>query len=120
MLAQTVTPRFKATIIKQQTIGGTSAQLTLFTLADVLANTAMAPVNGVIPNPDNIVVKAAPGNSGTVTIMPVNPAVSLGAGDILSAGGSVTLPVNQLGLYYIIGSAASQVVNIHYQFGQIV
>jgi len=114
-----VGPHYKKEIIKQQTIGGSSAQITQLAVADFIgANAGPAQLtNGVVPTPDNILIRALPGNSGTITLMPVNPAVSLGAGYVLAAGQSVSLPTKNMAEWYVIGSAASQVLNIHYQYG---
>ena len=118
ILTLAAVPHSRAIIIKQQTIGTSSAALTAPSAADVLANTDIkgyAP--NTVPRPENIFVQAAPGNSGTITLMPVNPAVSLGAGIILSAGMNTNLPLKDASKWYIIGSAASQVLNISYQYG---
>lgn len=121
MGAQTLSliPHFKSTVIKQQTISGTSAAFTALTIADITA--ASPPINannGIIPRPDNIYVYALPGNSGTITIMQAATATSLGAGFILSAGQGVSLPLQDISKYSVIASAASQIFNTHYQYGE--
>jgi hypothetical protein len=115
-ISSTLTQHFKKVIIKQQTVGAASAQVTQLAQADI-SGTIVNAVNAVVPTPDNIFIQASTGNSGTITLMPVNPAVSLGAGYILSAGQSVSLPTKNPAEWFVIGSAASQVLNIHYQFG---
>jgi hypothetical protein len=114
-LVMAVGPHFKKVVIKQQTAGVASAQLTQLAVSDITSAFGATP--NTVPRPDNILIQALPANTGTITIMPVNPATSLGAGYILSAGQSISLPTQLASEWYVIGSAASQLMNIHYQFG---
>lgn len=114
-LSMTVSPHYKKVIIKQQAVTTSSVIMTQLAVSDIITAGLNSQANSV-PMPDNIYIQAAPGNSGTVTVMPVNPAVSLGAGYILSAGVGVNLPTRTASEWYVIGSAAG-VLNIHYQFG---
>lgn len=104
-LSLTVGARFKRNTFKQQTVGGTSAQMTQLALADA------------VKTPDQIFVQALPGNTGTITITNVNPAVSLGAGIVLSAGQNTVLPSHNPSDWYVIASGAGQILNILYSSG---
>jgi hypothetical protein len=104
-LSLTVGARFKHNTFKQQTVGASSAQMTQLAISDA------------VKTPEQIFVQALPGNTGTITISNVNPAVSLGAGIVLSAGQNTVLPSHTPSEWYVIASGAGQILNILYSSG---
>lgn len=110
-----VVPHYKYEVVKQQTVGTSSAQMTQYSLSDLLS--AGVPVlNNIMPRPDNIFLQAAPGNSGTITVYAGNPAVA-GVGKILSAGSNISLPIRDASKWYVVASGAGQTLDISYQWG---
>ena len=116
-LSTTVHTKYAVQI--QQTVGTSAAPLTPATLAQVAAS-GNAPTNSKIPTPDHIYVQAASANTGTINIVIASvTAVSGGAGYILAAGQSINLTTKNIADWQVIASAASQLLNITYGYGNV-
>jgi hypothetical protein len=113
-----VPPKFKKVIQLQQTVAAADAALLAPTNAQMSA-AQILPNSGVYPRGEGIFIQALPANSGTITVTSVNPAVSLGAGYVLSAGQSLNLPTNNSLDYRVNSSAAAQILNVSYGYGQV-
>jgi hypothetical protein len=101
----TVSSKFKNNTIKQQTVGGTAAVLSPLVLGDA------------VKNAEQIFVQAPSTNSGRITIGTSSGVTAGGAGIELVAGANTVLPSHISTDWYIIGSAAGQVLNIMYSSG---
>lgn len=104
-LSLTVSSKFTNNTIKQQTIGGTAAVLTPVALGDA------------VKTPEQIFVQALSTNTGKITIGTSSGVTAGGAGIELIAGANLVLPSHTSTDWYIIGSAAGQVLNIVYSSG---
>jgi hypothetical protein len=100
----TVSSKFKFNTFKQQTIGAANAQITQPVGGDDVGTRRL----------HNIFVQALSTNTGKITIKNKNDVTAGGAGIELAAGANYNLPSNNSAEWYIIGSAASQVLNILY------
>lgn len=98
----TVGSKFKNNTIKQQTVGGTAAALSPLVLGDA------------VKNAEQIFVQALSTNTGRITIGTSAGVTAGGAGIELVAGANTVLPSHESTDWYIIGSAAGQVLNIVY------
>jgi hypothetical protein len=101
----TVGSKFTNNTIKQQTVGGTAAALTPLAISDV------------VKGPEQIFVQALSTNTGKITIGTSSGVTAGGAGIELVAGANTVLPSHVSTDWYIIGSAAGQVLNIVYSSG---
>lgn len=101
----TVSSKFKNNTIKQQTVGGTAAALSPLVLGDA------------VKNAEQIFVQALSTNTGRITIGTSSGVTAGGAGIELVAGANTVLPSHISTDWYIIGSAAGQVLNIVYSSG---
>jgi len=101
----TVSSKFKNNTTKQQTVNGTAAVLSPLVLGDA------------VKNAEQIFVQALSTNSGRITIGTSSGVTAGGAGIELVAGANTVLPSHISTDWYIIGSAAGQVLNIMYSSG---
>jgi hypothetical protein len=101
----TVGSRFKNNTIKQQTANGTAAVLTPVALGDA------------VKAPEQIFVQALSTNTGRITIGTSSGVTAGGAGIELVAGANTVLPSHISTDWYVIASAAGQVLNIVYSSG---
>jgi len=101
----TVSSKFKNNTIKQQTVGGTAAILSPVVLGDA------------VKTPEQIFIQALSTNTGKITVGTSSGVTAGGAGIELVAGANTVLPSHISTDWYIIGSAAGQVLNIVYSSG---
>ena len=101
----TVSSKFKNNTIKQQTVGGTAVALSSVVLGDA------------VKTPEQIFVQALSTNTGRITIGTSAGVTAGGAGIELVAGANTVLPSHTPGDWFVIGSAAGQVLNIVYSSG---
>ncbi|NDC25666.1 MAG: hypothetical protein EBZ49_16265 [Proteobacteria bacterium] len=101
----TVGSRFRQNTIKQQTANGTAAVLSPLVLGDA------------VKNAEQIFVQALSTNTGRITIGTSSSVTAGGAGIELVAGANTVLPSHISTDWYVIASAAGQVLNIVYSSG---
>jgi hypothetical protein len=104
-LTLTTGARFKQNVIKQQTVGTAAAVLSPLVLGDAVKGS------------EQIFVQALSTNTGKITIGTSSGVTAGGAGIELVAGANTVLPSHTSTDWYIIGSAAGQVLNIVYSSG---
>lgn len=101
-LTMTVPAVYKYCTIKQQGVTTSATVLTALAATDE------------VKNPNAILVQAAVGNSGTITLGRSSGVTSLGAGIHLAAGANIVLPTKKSTDWYAIGSTGTQNLNIIY------
>lgn len=101
-LTMTVPAVYKNCTIKQQGVTTSATVLTPLALGDAVVK------------PNAILVQAAIGNSGSITLGRTSGVTSLGAGIHLAAGSNIVLPTKNSTDWYAIASAGTQNLNIIY------
>lgn len=103
-LSLTTGAKFKLNTAKQQTVGTSNVALTAPASGDVMFG----------KQPQQIFVQAASANTGKITLCLANSIAAGGAGIELTAGANTILPSHNPSDWYVIATAAGQVLNIIY------